>query len=82
MASVSNKMGRKVEEVVEKKAGYHLYEDGVSRWGMNLYRGSKVGVEITREQHVELDTEKKVELYGHIISDMADAAAEKEKAKK
>jgi hypothetical protein len=52
----------KQQDKVEAKCGYFLYENGVSRWGINLYRNGKVGVEITKEQH-RLSQDEKVKLY-------------------
>jgi len=44
------------------KQGYYLYEDGVSHWGIGIYRDGTAGVEIPKDLH-EKSQEEKAEWY-------------------
>ena len=62
------------------KQGYYLYEDGVSRWGINIHRHGMTGVEITKDLH-ERDQQEKAEWYKTNVTDKAaEKVEEKEEA--
>ena len=57
----SNKMGKKCSSYEEpSKYGYWKYKDGSSYWGISLFRGIELPVEITKKEHKGDKGEKEV----------------------
>jgi hypothetical protein len=55
--------------------GFFLYEDGLSFWGLNLYRNGNIGINITEEIH-KSPIDKKLEHYKDVLVKKAEQERE------
>jgi len=58
--------------------GFWIYEDGVSYWGINIYRNGMVGFETTEEIH-KSPLDKKIEWYQATLAQKIAKEAEEDK---